>query len=43
MKAEVPTAILLQGEQLVLEAWISCVMPGQKMDASAFAIMQDVP
>ena len=33
-------AILLQ---LALVAWMSLVMPGQKMDASAFDVMVDVP
>ena len=36
-------AILLQCEQLVLGAWMSFMMPGQKMDVSAFEIMVDVP
>lgn len=36
-------AILLQCWQLALVAWMSFVMPGQKMDVSAFEIMVDVP
>ena len=36
-------AILLQCEQLALVAWMSFVMPGQKIDASAFDVMADVP
>ena len=36
-------AILLQCGQLALVAWMSLVMPGQKIDDSAFAIMVDVP
>ena len=36
-------AILLQCEQLALVAGMSFVMPGQKIDASAFDVMADVP
>lgn len=36
-------AILLQCEQLALVAWMSFVMPSQKIDASAFDVMADVP
>ena len=36
-------AILLQCEQLALVAWMSFVMPGQKIDASAFDVIVDVP
>ena len=36
-------AILLQCEQLALVAWMSFVMPGQKIDASAFDVIADVP
>ena len=32
-------AILLQCEQLALVAWMSFVMPGQKIDASAFDVI----
>ncbi len=41
--ADCDGAILLQGEQLVRVAWMSCVMPGQKMDDSAFEIILAVP
>ena len=34
--------ILLQCEQLALVVWILLVMPGQKIDASALAVMVDV-
>ena len=36
-------AILLQCEQLALVDWMSLVMPGQKIDASAFDVIADVP
>ena len=36
-------AILLQCEQLALETWMSFVMPDQKIDASAFDVIADVP
>ena len=36
-------AILLQCRQLVLVVWMSSVMPGQKIDASAFAVIAEVP
>lgn len=36
-------AILLQFWQLVLVAWISAVIPGQNIDASALAVIIDVP
>ena len=36
-------AILLQCGQLALVAWISFVMPGQNIDASAFDVMVDMP
>ena len=35
--------ILLQCGQLALAAWMSFVMPGQKIDASALDVMADVP
>ena len=35
-------AILLQCEHLALVAWISLVMPGQKINDSAFDIMVDM-
>ena len=36
-------AILLQIEQSERVAWMSAVMPGQKTEASAFDVMDDVP
>ncbi len=36
-------AILLQCEQFALVDCMSLVIPGQKMDVSAFDIMVDVP
>ena len=36
-------AILLQSEQFALVARMSFMMPGQKIDASAFDVMADVP
>ena len=35
--------ILLQCEQLALVAWMSLVMPGQKIVASALEVMANVP
>ena len=42
-KAACDGAILLQRKQLALVAWMSLVMPGQKIDDSALEIMVDVP
>ena len=36
-------AILLQCGQFALVSCMSFVMPGQKIDASAFAVIADVP
>ena len=36
-------AILLQCEQFALVAWMSFVMSGQKIDASTFDVIADVP
>ena len=36
-------AILLQCRQLALVVWISLVIPGQKIEDSAFAIIVDIP